>query len=252
LRSTLLRGYLGDEICFKDFKPTKEVKVFTRVAIVAQDEPELQSIRNQLRNPVRFSVKEFLTLDDVNEGLASFPSEVLVMRVSSFETKQVPMLMKVRMRFPNKGLITVAPYIDPSARYQVREMPKHKLIHEPTEIADLAQIIDLLAKGETTQHRMHARVKRDGEAELVDVKRGIKHRARFMDFAQMGARMLVNVTEPIRANSRIQLHYRSTTEPGRIHKIESQVVWEQFTSGIVDTLVHGPQQMLGLRFIASL
>ena len=226
--------------------------MFTRVAIVAQDEPELQSIRSQLRNPVRFSVKEFLTLDGVNEGLALFPSEVLVIRVSSFETKQVPMLMKVRMRFPDKGLITIAPYIDPSARYQVREMAKHKFIHEPTEITDLAQIIDLLAKGETTQTRMHARVKRAGEAELVDVKRGIKYRAKFMDFAQMGARLLVNVTEPIRANSRIQLHYHSTTEPGRIHKIEAQVIWQQLASGLVETLVHGPQQMLGLRFIASL
>ena len=226
--------------------------MFTRVAIVAQDEPEINVIRSYLRNPVRFTVREFLSLEEVNGGLSSFPFDVLVMRLSCFETRQVPMIVKVRTLFPDSGLVTISPIIDPSARYQVREVPKHKLIHEPNEVSDLAQVIDLLAKGQMTPHRLHSRVRREGDAELVDVKRGVKYHAKFMDFAQMGARLMVNVTEPIRANTRIQLHYRSTTEPGRVHRIESQVVWQQFTSGIVDTLVHGPQQMLGLRFIAAL
>lgn len=226
--------------------------MFTNVAIVSQPGPELQVLRAHLRNPMRFTVREFLSLDDVNHGLKSYPFDVLLMRLAAFDTPHVSMVLKVRTRFPNAGLITVSPIIHPSARYQMRDFVRHKLLQEPTELDDLAGVVEKLAGGDLSTPRQHSRVKREGECELVDTTKGVRIKGKFLDFAQMGARLMVNPRAPLKRNSRFQLHYQSTSEPNRMHRIEVAVMWAEMASGMVGTIMNGPQQIVGLRFIAAL
>jgi hypothetical protein len=226
--------------------------VFTSIAIVSQPGLEVDEIREQLRNPVRFKVREFFSLDEVNQGLKQFPFDVLLMRVKVFTPQHVQMIARVRSAFPHAGLITMSPEIDPGAKYQTKSIQRHKLLHEALELNDLQLIVEKLAKGETSAARLHPRVRREGECELVDAEKGTRWKARFLDFAQMGARLLVNPKTPLKKNMRLQLHYRSTSEPTRIHRIESSIVWAEINSGMVGTIVNGPQQVIGMRFIAAL
>ncbi len=226
--------------------------MFTSIAIVSQPGLEVDEIREQLRNPVRFKVREFFSLDEVNQGLKQFPFDILLMRVKVFTPQHVQMISRVRAAFPSAGLITMSPEIDPSAKYQTKTIQRHKLLHEALELNDLQLIVEKLAKGETSAARLHPRVRREGECELFDAEKGTRFKARFLDFAQMGARLLVNPKTPLKKNMRLQLHYRSTSEPTRIHRIESSIVWAEINSGMVGTIVNGPQQVIGMRFIAAL
>lgn len=225
--------------------------MFTNIAIVAQSGLELQSIRSQLRNPVKYTVREFLSLEDIKQGLRQYAFDILLIRLGRFDSAQVNTVVKVKSYFPRAGLITVSPEISPPARFQVKDIPRHKLLLEPIELEDLAAVVDKMVRGEGSATRLHPRVSRMGECELVDVERKTRIPARFIDFAQMGARISVSPREPLKANSYYQLHYRSTTEPSRIHKIESKIVWGQVSSSMVGTIIKGPEQTLGVRFIAA-
>jgi hypothetical protein len=225
----------------------------TRVALISQEGPELQDLRMQLRNPLRFAVKEFHTLEAVTRELSDFAFDVLIIRVPYFHPTHVAMLEKIRRRFSEPALITSAPEIDPSARYQVRKLVNHKLLEEPVETGDLVRLIEKMRAGDPGALRLHPRRRRMGQAEIVDHAGG-RHPAKFLDFAQMGARLVVRPRERILRNTHLQLHFASTSDPGKVHRIESVVVWEGFSNGggMVDSIVNGPHQTLGLRFIAAL
>lgn len=223
-----------------------------KVAVVAQAQPELDAIRYELRNPVRFMIREFLTLEEVKAGLGEFGFQILLLRIHQFGSANVAMLLKIRAHYPNVAIILLAREIDPSARFQIRAMPGTKVIHEETELPDLQLIIEQLARGDHHPSRLHARVRRESAAEIVDVKENLRMPARFLDFAQMGARVVVTSKRPLKKNDRFQVHYESTSEPGKIHRIEAVVIWQQITSGMVGTIFGGPQQTVGVRFIAAL
>lgn len=229
--------------------------MFTNIAIIASGQhanQELVAIRHQLRNPMRFTFREFLSIEDLNRGLNNFPFDILLMRLSSFEAHHVRLIFKVRQRFANAGLVTIAEGIDASAAYQIKDVFRHKLLNERMEMNDLVKVIDKLGRGEAASARMHPRVPRKGECELVEGEKGERMSCRFLDFAQMGARLILHPRTPLKRNSRYQLHYRSTTEPNRVHRIESSVVWAEVQSGMMGTIIHGPEQVVGLRFIAAL
>jgi hypothetical protein len=120
------------------------------------------------------------------------------------------------------------------------------------EIVDLPQVVEKMLRREASALRLHPRIRRECECEIIEAETGRVTTGRFMDFAQMGARIRLNPREPFKRNSHVQLKYRSTTEPTRIHHIESKVMWAEVKSGIVGTLVKGPEQVLGLRFVAAL
>ena len=223
-----------------------------KVALVAQDMPELEAVRSRLRSPARFQLREYHSLDEVRDGLSHLPFDVLLLRISSFKPANIPMLVRARSAFSHAGVVLIAREIDPGARFQVRSMPGTKLIHEASEIDDLAGIIEQLNRGDSHPLRLHPRVKRDGHAELVDPKHGLKLQAKFLDFAQMGARIWVQAKTPLKRNDRFQVHYPSISEPGKTNRVEVTVVWQQMTSGMMDTIVRGPQQVVGIRFIAAL
>jgi hypothetical protein len=237
--------------CFQNFKGEHLMSMQARIALIAQPSPKLQLVKAQLRNPLRYSVREFLSLEAVVRELGAYQFDILVMRVPNFVSAHVQMLEKVRRRFSAEGLLTTSPLIEPGARFQSRRISNHKLIHEPTELEDLGQLIDKMKKGEPSALRLHARSRRDDLAELVD-QQGRRLQGRFLDIAQMGARIVVRSRERLMRNTRVQLHYASTSEPGRTHRIEAIVVWENLAGGMVETLMNGPNQILGLRFIAAL
>ncbi len=209
-----------------------------------------------LANPVRFLVREFRSLEDVRAGLGAYPFDVLVLRFPVFEAPQVSSLLKLRQIFPSAAIVSVCPQINPSARYQIRDLIRHKLLQEGSELHDLPRVIEKFARGESAATRMHPRVRRDGDCELVDPASGMRLRGRFVDFAQMGARVAVHSGRMIRRNARLELHYWSAVELGRLQKIESKVVWtEDCRNGLggwIETILHGPMQEVGLRFIAAL
>ena len=226
--------------------------MLVKVAVVAQNEPELEAIRHRLKNPLRFMVREFLTLDEVKSGLHDFSAEVLLLRIHQFTAKNVPMLMKVRAAFPDTGLVMMANEVEPGARFQVRSMPHAKILEERTEVDDLALMVEKLARKDDHPLRLHVRMKRESHAEIVDPILGTRTPARFVNFAQMGAGLCVQTAVPLKKNDRLQVHYHSSAEPGKIHRIEAMVIWGTMMGGIVNNVINGPQQMVGLRFIAAL
>lgn len=231
-----------------------------RIALIAALGPEIRLLREKLQSPNKYIVREYLSLDEVNRGLSQMlPHEtvetrfdIFLMRVSYFVVEHVRMLERVRRRFPQIGLVTVAGEIDPSARYQVRSVRAHKLICERTEVSDLMKIIEKLKQKDLSALRLHPRSRRYGEAEIFDPMTGQRLRAKFVDVAQMGARVIVQTKSRISRHSRLELRYQSSQEPGKVHRIESMVVWEGMTGGMVESIVQGPQQIMGLRFIAAL
>jgi DNA-binding NarL/FixJ family response regulator len=232
-------------------KVATEAELFRKIALVAHPGLELASIREMLKNPLRYSVREFLSMEEIKDGLRQYPFDILMLRLKYFDARHLPLLAKTRSAFPSVGLITLAGEIDPGARFQVRSLSSHKLLHEPMELQDLHQVIDKLAKGDSQPIRLHPRVRREGGAELVDMKYGFRHPAKFLDFAQMGARLTVTAKVPLVKNRHYQLHYPSSSDTSRIHKLETKVIWEKVTSGL-GTIVCGPEQEVGLRFIAAL
>lgn len=226
--------------------------MLTRIALISQPDPALRDVRSLLRNPMKYAVREFCSMEEINQGLKEFPFEVLLMRLSLFTLDHVQIVEKARARFPDVSLITSVGKIDPSARFQVKKVNRHKLISERSELKDLPRIIDVLRQGDMSSLRLHPRSERIGNAEIIDAESGMRLKAKFVDFAQMGARLLVHSKERLKKNSRIQLQYHSSVEAGKIQKIESLIVWETYSGGLVESIVNGPQQMLGLRFIAAL
>lgn len=223
----------------------------TRIVLISQPGPELSAIHQLLRNPVQYSIREILSMDHINQGLSDAVFDILLMRIPVFVDRHVGMLGRIRVRFPNAGLITSAGRIESSARFLAKSIRRHKLIQESDELNDLPGIIENLKRGSHSSLRMHPRRPQAGEAEVLDSASGQLMRAQFLDFAQMGARLSVRSRVRIHKNSRIQVRYRSSLDPNRVHRIESLVVWEEMAGTLVSSIANGPQQILGVRFIAA-
>ncbi len=223
-----------------------------RVALVAPSDELLSHVRTILRNNSRITVREFLSLEDINQHLRDDSFDILLLCLPGFSISHVQTILKLRARFPTAALLTLARDIDMSARFQIRKVPGHKLLLDPAELRDLDHLMTNIGCIEQSRTRMHARVIRECVAELWDPSTGEKVSGRFLDFAQMGARLLLQSRTHLKKNYRLQLHYQSTSEPGKQHRIESIVVWETAVAGFVGALVNGPRQIIGLRFIAAL
>lgn len=226
----------------------------TRIALVSRPGQDLEIVRAAFRNPVKFTVREFLSMEAVVQGLVSFPMHLLIMRVQSFEERHLQMLTKARRRFPSTAMITLAKEIPPALRPKIaaldRSISSFRVLEEPLEVGDLTALVEKLRRGEPSWHRLHPRARRGEPVQVVD-KRGLIHRGHFLDFAQMGARLVVPSLQKFEVKDSVQLIYNSASEPGRQHRIEAKVVWSSFDGGIVDQFMGVKQQTTGLRFIAT-
>ncbi len=222
-----------------------------RLALITQQDSGLQGIRRQLFDPSLYIVREVLSLQEIQEQLKDFRFGILLMRIPFFSATHVQMLAKVHSAFPHAGMIASCLEIDPMARFQSRNIPSFKILAEPQEVQDLPKIIDKLKRKEVSGLRQHIRNRRDGEADIID-SRGVRLSARFVNFAQMGARLTVRSKELLQKGDRIQLQYRSSLNPNKIHLIEAQITWQQIGGKMMDAIVSGPLQTVGIRFIGML
>lgn len=224
--------------------------MLTRIAVVSSPGEDLEKIRASIRNPMKYTVREFLSMDAVLAGLASFPMEILLLRCAKFEDRHVEMAIRAGRRFPSAVVMALAKHVEPMARVKSMKLERFRLLQEPLEVSDLAAIIDKHRSGCASAQRLHPRARREQEVQVHDSK-GRVHRGRFLDFAQMGARISVPSFYKLEPKESVQIVYNSSTDSGRLHRIESKVVWAESSGGLVDQLMGVKQQTAGFRFIAA-
>ena len=196
---------------------------------------------------MKYTIREFLSMESVLKDLGQFPMETLLMRLPRFEERQVQIARAARARFEHAQLVILSPIILPAARASVCELDRFRLLEEPTEIGDLAAVVDGKADSKA---RLHPRVHRGDRVQLID-QNGMIHRGQFLDFAQMGARVSFESMARLKPKESIQVVYTSSTDTAKINRLEAKIVWSNLTGGIVDQFMAVKQQMVGLRFIAS-
>lgn len=64
-------------------------------------------------------------MPEVQAGLSTFPFQVLVLRIPQITTEFVHTVQKLRAAFPNAGLVSVSPAIDPQVRFLLRNVDRH-------------------------------------------------------------------------------------------------------------------------------
>ena len=234
--------------------------MLTRLALIAPPGKSQQSLRARLSRPLIYNVHEFHSLAELQQRLLHFPFNVLVIRLRSFALAQAAMVQRIQNAFPGVGLITVSPDIRPDARYAVRSLVRHALVDEELELDDLDQLISKVQKtrerAEPTA-RMHPRTRRHDELVIItrdDVSETETFLdARFLDFATMGAKVVLNSNDDsnLAVKTRIEVRYQSSEDRKRVHRLEARVVWIKKT-GAIDSLFGGPKTTLGLRFVAAL
>lgn len=199
-------------------------------------------------------------MEEVQMGLSQFTFQVMIVRLPSFEVPHVQLVQKLRSAYPHAGLITIAPEIDPRARYQLKGISRHTLLDEELEIDDLHLIIKRSIEAKhLAAPRMHPRTKREGHAILVvrnEDETEVQVHARFLDFARMGARLVMETDEPFKLQlhpkARIELRYKSSGNGDRVHRIESRVVWAEEAGNPLDLILKKTKAEIGLRFVAEL
>lgn len=221
-----------------------------KIALVAPRGYAQQRLRGLLANPLKYGVREYDTMEAVNQGLASEPFDVLIARFPRFTRSQVNAVTKLRTMFPFQALISLAGEIDPGARFESRHLTLHKVLDENVEIEDLTAAIEAVASSTSVRQRLHPRVRRQGAAEVSEPSGRWKLEASFLDFAQMGARLTLKAGEDIKPKTHVQVAYRSSTDPSRVHRIECLVMWVEGSS--LGAWIHGARREIGVRFIAAL
>lgn len=224
--------------------------MLVRIALVSAPGVDLDKVRAAFRNPMRFTLREFLSMESVVHGLVSFPTDVLLMRIPRFTDRHLVMANKALRRFHKSLVLVLAREVDPSARVKSTGMERFKILQEPLEVADLPAIVEKMHRGEESNHRLHPRARREGMVQIID-QNGVVHRAQFLDFAQMGARLSVASLNKFQPKDSVQIVYGSSAEPGKFHKVEAKIVWSTFSGGFVDQFMGVKQQMAGIRFIAA-
>ncbi|MES2963584.1 MAG: PilZ domain-containing protein [Bdellovibrionota bacterium] len=219
------------------------------IALVAPRGFTTHCLRGLLSNPIQYSVREYYTMEAVNAGLSSDPFDVLVTRFPRFTKTQVQAVLKLRALFPLQALVSLAPEVDPGARFEVRNLQGHKVLDEIAEQDDLVATIDSVSMTSTSKQRLHPRVRRQGQAEVSEPTGLWRMEASFLDFAQMGARLTLNAGEDIKPKTHVQIAYRSSSDPGRIHRIECLVMWVEGST--LTKWIHGARREIGVRFIAA-
>ncbi len=220
-----------------------------KIALVAPRGYASYCLRGLLSNPVQYVVSEYHSMETVNASLAHDPFEVLIMRFPRFTKAQVQAVLKLRTWFPQATLISLAGEIDPSARFDVRHLAGHKVLDEIAEQDDLIAAIEAVAASPASKQRLHPRVRRQGQAEVSEPSGKWRLEAQFLDFAQMGARLKLQAGEDIQPKSQIRISYRSSSDPGKIHKIECLVMWVEGST--LSKWIHGARREIGVRFVAA-
>lgn len=220
-----------------------------KIALVAPRGYATHVLKGLLSNPIKYTVREYDSMEAVNAGLSHDPFDVLITRFPRFTRQQVHAVQRLRALFPAQTLISLATDIDPGARFEVRNLAGHKVLDEVSEQSDILATIDAVSSSASVKQRLHPRVRRQGAARVYDSSGDWQLDAEFLDFAQMGARLTLNAGEDIQPKTQVRIAYRSSTDPGRVHRIECLVMWVEGST--LTRWIHGARREIGVRFIAA-
>lgn len=240
----MIKSSYGSEAVAKGF----------RVAVVAPQMTNMHRLESLLSEGAH-QVATFFSLTEINQRFQEQNFDILVFQLSSFDGNRLEWLQRVRARFAKLAVVVIAKEVEPNVRFVAHSVPRVRLLEWDYESRDLSQVIAKLMSSEKSQDptaaRMHARTERQGWAELSDLDGKIRVKAKFLDFAQMGARVLVD-GDSIEPKSKWVLRYPSSTDPGKIQSLYCYVVWQsESPAGLIDSLFKPKQQVLGLRFVAA-
>lgn len=223
--------------------------MLNRIAIISTSGSDLDRVRAAIRNPLRYTVREFLSMDAVARELSLFPMDLMVMRYARFDERQVASALAARRCFRDVGLVLMAKDILPEARAKVGGIERLRLLEEPFETSDLTAVIEKLLRGDGAAARLHTRVRREGSLQIVDAN-GLTYRAQFLDFAQMGARIAIQAMAKFKPRDSVQVIYTSS-QAGQVQRLAAKVIWSSVDGGLIEQFMGVKQQTAGLRFIAS-
>lgn len=234
----------------------------SRVALIAPGAWKLDSIRAHLASRKDWETQEFHSLSQIETGLRRGLIDALITRLQHFSGVQASQIGKIRRAFPDLALATIAETIDPSARYAIRHLERHVLIDEQLELVDLPLALEKLMqeKNEKDYPRLHPRTNRRDVVVVQSEDGDWSAQARFVDFAQMGARIEFSDVEfELKPKTRIHLEYRSSHDPSRKHRILAHAVWTRSmrsqsgsSMGKLKFWSQPAGTLLGVRFIATL
>lgn len=222
--------------------------MLSRIAIVSQHSSDLEKVRTAFRNPLRYTVREFLSMEVVAKELRSFSMDLMVMRYARFDERQVAAATAARRVFQNVGLVLLAKEIAPATRAKVGGIERLRLLDESLETTDLTSVVEKLVRGDGSAARLHPRVRRESNVQIIDAS-GLTHCAQFLDFAQMGARVSFQAIKTFKPRESVQVIYTSS-QTGKVQRIEAKVIWSVIGSGLMEQITGVKNQTAGLRFIA--
>lgn len=225
-------------------------RLAVQVAIVGKPSEGLTLIHHRLETQSIFRVRSFVSLDAVQDGFAEKDFHCIIIHVPVLRESDARWIEKLRSRFAQLAIVIVAQRIEPKVRFYLRTVERFRIIDEEYEIEDLNEVLVKLSGNDVGLLRLHTRARRAGWAELVDPDGKVKFKAQFIDFAQMGARLLVH-TEEISPKSKWILRYSSSVEVGRVQSLHCFVVWQTNAPRTWEQLLSRPQRVVGLRFIAA-
>lgn len=237
----------------------------SRVALIAPGAWKLDSIRTQLALRREWTTQEFHSLSQIETGLKRGSIDALITRLQHFSGAQASQIARIRNAFPELALATIAESVDPSARYAIRHLEKHVLLDEQLELVDLPLALEKLMqekqeKSAKDYPRLHPRTNRRDVVVVQGEGGEWSATARFVDFAQMGARLEFSDVEiDLKPKARIHIEYRSSHDPGRKHRILAHAVWTKSMKGQASGSMgkfkfwsQAAGTLLGVRFIATL
>ncbi|HVK61666.1 MAG TPA: PilZ domain-containing protein [Bdellovibrionales bacterium] len=214
-----------------------------KVAVIAPDGWGLQGIReNLLQSGVR-RYQEFHHLADIASGLKVGAFELLILRIENFSRSSIVQVERLRLIEKEAALISIASHIEPSIRFDARHIAKHILLDERVELRDLSAAIETSLAQSRSRARLHPRVSRADQISVARADGSAKSCGYFVDYAQMGARVVLDGRPQLAVNQSITVEYRSSSDRSRSHRIHSKVAW------IRECAEH---TLMGVRFIASL
>ena len=223
--------------------------MLSRIAVISPHSSDLEKVRTALRNPLRYTVREFLSMEAVVKELKQFPMDLMVMRYARFDERQVAAATAARRIFQRVGLVLMAKEIAPAARAKVGGIERLRLLDESLETTDLTSVVEKLLRGDGSAARLHPRVRRESSVQIVDAN-GLTHRAQFLDFAQMGARISFQAIKTFKPRESVQVIYTSS-QTGKVQRLEAKVIWSALGGGLMEQFMGVKSQTAGLRFIAS-
>jgi hypothetical protein len=214
-----------------------------RVALISPEGWGLGPVRDQLARAGIFPSREFHKLEEISQALRADEFDLLVIRIETFSRPMLNAIERLRSLEKNCGILTVVSSIEPAVRFEARNLPRHIVLELPKENKDIVASVEALASRSRSRARLHPRVQRAEELTISTAEKSVKVSGYFVDFAQMGAKLVLDGKSDFKENQSVIVEYRSSSDRTRVHKIHSKIAWVKEC--------RSEHTLMGVRFIAS-